>query len=417
MGPSVYRALLLVGFCAPIFCKLASNPFIRESFHPPTTKNNPVSQVSPSNTRFAFFLYQRLAQDSPGQNVIFSPVSISTSLAMLSLGARSATKTQILRSLGFNHTHALEPTIHLGFEQLVRSLNARHRDRDLRMGSVLFIRKELQLQASFLDKVKRLYGTKVFSEDFSNTVSAQARINRYVEKETKGKVVDVIQDLDSQAAMVLVNHIFFKANWTQPFSAANTNRSFPFLLSKGSTVRVPMMHQTELFAFGVDRELGCTVLQMDYKGDAMAFFVLPDKGKMWQLEKSLSARRLRKWRRTLQKRWIKVFIPKFSISASYNLETILPQMGIRDAFTANADFSGITKTHFLQVSKVAHKAVLDVSEEGTEAAAATTTNLVVRSRDTPSSVLSFDKPFLILLLEKSTESILFLGKVENPRKM
>lgn len=114
-------------------------------------------------------------------------MSISTSLAMLSLGARSATKAQILRSLGFNLT--LEPTVHLGFEKLVRLLNVCHKDRDLRMGSVLFIRKELQLQASFLDRAKRLYGTKVFSEDFSNTVTAQARINSYVEKETRGKVV------------------------------------------------------------------------------------------------------------------------------------------------------------------------------------------------------------------------------------
>ncbi|XP_055448734.1 serpin A9 [Psammomys obesus] len=419
MGSCFYRVLLLAGFCAPIFCMWASNPRNRESPQPPGMKGNPASQVSPSNTKFAFFLYQRLAQESPGQNVLFSPVSISTSLAMLSLGARSATKMQILRSLGFNLSHVPESTIHLGFEQLVRSLNVCHKDRDLRMGSVLFIRKELQLQATFLDRAKRLYGTKVFSEDFSNTVTAQARINSYVEKETRGKVVDVIQELDSQTAMVLVNHIFFKANWTQPFSAANTNKSFPFLLSKGGTVRVPMMHQTELFAFGVDRELGCTVLQMDYRGDAVAFFVLPGKGrgKMWQLEKSLSARRLRKWSLSLQKRWIKVFIPKFSISASYNLENILPKMGIRDAFNANADFSGITKTHFLQVSKAAHKAVLDVSEEGTEAAAATTTKLIVRSRDNPSSIISFNQPFLILLLEKSTKSLLFLGKVENPQKM
>lgn len=94
------------------------------------------------------------------------------------------------------------------------------------------------------------------------------------------------------------------ANWTQPFSTANTIKSFPFLLSKGTTVHVPMMQQTELFAFGVDRELGCTVLQLDYRGDAVAFFILPGKGKMWELEKSLSARRLRKWSRSLQKRYM-----------------------------------------------------------------------------------------------------------------
>lgn len=212
MGPSFYQVLLWVGFTAPIFCVSLSNsnPGNRESPRPPSVKSNPASKVSPSNTMFAFSLYRRLVQESPGQNVLFSPVSISTSLAMLSLGARSATKTQILRSLGFDLMGMPEPTIHLGFEYLVHSLNACHKDRDLRMGSVLFIRKELQLQANFLDRVKKLYGTKVFSEDFSNAVTAQARINSYVEKETKGKVVDVIQDLDSQTAMVLVNHIFFK---------------------------------------------------------------------------------------------------------------------------------------------------------------------------------------------------------------
>lgn len=213
-----------------MFCA-SSNPYNRESPHPPSMKSNAASQVSPSNTRFAFFLYQRLAQENPGQNLLFSPVSISTSLAMLSLGARSDTKTQILRSLGFNVTHVPEPTIHLGFEHLVRSLNEYHRGRDLRMGSVLFIRKDLQLQAKFLNRVKKLYGTKVFSEDFSNAVTAQSQINSYVEKETKGKVVDVIQDLDSQTAMVLVNHIFFKGEADSLFSFSFLHFSFLFFLS------------------------------------------------------------------------------------------------------------------------------------------------------------------------------------------
>lgn len=232
MGSFFYRVLLLVGVTAPIVCMSASNfsPSNRESPRPPSVKSNPASKVSPSNTVFAFSLYQRLVQENPGQNILFSPVSISTSLAMLSLGARSATKTQILRSLGFDLLSTPEPTIHLGFEHLVHSLNVCHKDRELRMGSVLFIRKELQLQANFLDRVKKLYGTKVFSEDFSDTYTAQARINRYVEKETKGKVVDVIQDLDSQTAMVLVNHIFFKGEVEFLFSSFLLSFfPFPFL--------------------------------------------------------------------------------------------------------------------------------------------------------------------------------------------
>ncbi|XP_039110478.1 serpin A9 isoform X1 [Hyaena hyaena] len=244
-----------------------------------------------------------------------------------------------------------------------------------------------------------------------------SRINSYVEKETKGKVVDLIQDLEPLTVMVLVNHIFFKAKWEKPFNPDYTRKSSPFLVGQRTTVKVPMMHQVEQFAFGVDPELNCSVLQMDYTGNTMAFFVLPGQGKMRQLEQALSAGTLSRWSLLLRKRWIEVFIPKFSISASYDLETILPKMGIWDAFNENADFSGITKTGFLQLSKAAHKAVLDVSEEGTEAAAATATKLIVRSKDGPSHmVIRFNRSFLLLLINKATKAILFLGKVENPTK-
>ncbi|KAM6171912.1 serpin A9 [Erethizon dorsatum] len=335
---------------------------------------------------------------------------------MLSLGGYSATKAQILRTLGFNLTATPESAIHQGFQHLVHALNVPNKELDLRMGSALFVKKGLQLQASFLDRAKRLYGSKVFSVDFSNAFTAQ-RINSYVEKETKGKVMNLIQDLDALTAMVLVNHIYFKAKWMKPFNPADTHKSFPFLVDKQTTVHIPMMQQMETLASGVDPKLNCSVLQMDYRGDTMALFVLPGEGKMEQLEEKLSTRVLRRWSHSLQRRWIEVFIPKFSISASYDLETILPKMGICDAFGKNADFSGITKSGFLQVSKATHKAVLDIGEEGTEAVAATATKLTVRSKDKPSSpVLCFDEPFLMIILNKATKSVLFIGKIENPTK-
>lgn len=147
---------------------------------------------------------------TPSQNIFFSPLSVSTSLAMLSLGARSATKTQIFQSMGFNLTHTPESAIHQAFQHLVRSLSVPSKHLDLKMGSALFIKKELQLQRNFLDNVNKLYDSTVFSIDFSNTPTARQRINSYVEKETKGKIVDLIQDLKPLTTMVLVNHVFFK---------------------------------------------------------------------------------------------------------------------------------------------------------------------------------------------------------------
>ncbi|XP_058423891.1 serpin A9-like [Diceros bicornis minor] len=415
MASSFYPLFLVVSLCAPIYCVAPSSPPSRGGSGPSSTKSSPAFQVSSSNTNFAFRLYRKLVLKTQSKNVFFSPVSVSASLAMLSLGARSATKTQILQSLGFNLTHTLESAIHQGFQSLVHSLSVPSEDLDLKMGSVLFIKKELGLQKNFLENIKRLYESEVFSTDFSDTSAAQKTINSYVEKETKGKVVDLIQGLEPLTVMVLVNHIFFKAKWEKPFNPAYTSKSFPFLVGKGTTVQVPMMHQVEQFAFGVDPELNCSVLQMDYSGDIVAFFVLPGRGKMRQLEQVLSARMLRKWSHSLQKRWIEVFIPKFSISASYDLETILPNMGIRDAFDNNADFSGITRRHSLQLSKATHKAVLDISEEGTEAAAATASKFIVRSKDGPSqSIICFNRPFLMQIIRRSTETTLFLGKVENP---
>ncbi|XP_012579889.1 PREDICTED: serpin A9 [Condylura cristata] len=417
MAPAFYGVLLVISLCAPIRCVHPSRPPNRGAPQPSSTKGTTTSQVASSNTDFAFRLYRRLVLKTPNQNVVFSPLSVSASLAMLSLGARSTTKSQILRGLGFNPQHTPEAAIHRGFQHLVHSLNVPNQDLCVKMGSVLFIRKELRLQEQFLVDVKRLYEAEVLSTDFSNTSTALARINGYVEKETNGKVVGLVQELEPMTAMVLVNHVFFKAKWKKPFAPADTRNSFPFLVDKRPCVRVPMMHQVEEFAFGVDLELNCSLLRMDYSGDTSVLFMLPGQGRMRQLEQALSDRRLQKWNHLLRKRWVEVFMPKFSISASYDLETILPKMGIRDAFGKNADFSGITKRDSLQVSKAAHKAVLDVDEEGTEAAATSATKLVVRSKGRPAShTITFNMPFLLQITHGATGTPLFLGKVTDPTK-
>lgn len=210
MVSSFYQLFLVVGICAPVYCVPRSRVPSKGPPCPSPTRNTPTSQVFSRNTNFAFRLYRRLVLKTPDQNVFFSPLSISASLAMLSLGARSDTKTQILQGLGFNLTHMPESAIHQAFQHLLHSLRVPSKDLDLRVGSVLFVKKELRLQTDFLDNVKRLYESKVFSTDFSSTSTARKRINSYVEKETKGKVVDLIQDLEPLTVMVLVNHIFFK---------------------------------------------------------------------------------------------------------------------------------------------------------------------------------------------------------------
>lgn len=173
-------------------------------------QNATLYKMSSINADFAFNLYRRFTVEIPDQNIFFSPVSISAGLAMLSLGACSSTQTQILEGLGFNLTDTPVAEIQQGFQHLICSLNFPKKELELQMGNALFIGKQLKPLEKFLDDVKNLYETEVFSTDFSNVSAAQQEINSHVEKQTKGKIVGLIQDLKPNTITVLVNYLCFK---------------------------------------------------------------------------------------------------------------------------------------------------------------------------------------------------------------
>ncbi|XP_006732772.1 thyroxine-binding globulin isoform X2 [Leptonychotes weddellii] len=375
-------------------------------------------KMSSINADFAFNLYWRFTTETPDQNIFFSPVSISAALAMLSFGTYYSTQTQILESLGFNLTDTLMAEIQQGFQHLICSLNFPKKELELQMGNTFFIGKQLKPLAQFLDDVKSLYATEIFSTDFSNVSATQQEINSHVEKQTKGKVVGLIQDLKPNTIMVLVNYIHFKAQWANPFDPFKTEEGSSFSVDKTTTVQVPMMHQMEQYYHLVDTELNCTVLQMDYSKNALALFVLPKEGQMEWVEGSMSSKTLKKWNRLLQKGWIDLFVPKFSISATYDLGAIFLKMGIQDAFADNANFLGLMGDNGLKFSSAAHKAVLHIGERGTEAVVVPEVRFLVQPEITLlHPIIQFDRSFLLLILEKSTRSILFLGKVVDPMEV
>ncbi|XP_077002983.1 thyroxine-binding globulin [Tamandua tetradactyla] len=417
MSLFIYLVLLLFGFHAPIH---SVTPYSSEgkvtTCH--SQHNATLYKMSSRNADFAFNLYRKFTVETPDRNIFFSPVSISAALAMLSLGACSSTQTQILEALGFKLTDTPMAEIQQGFQHLICSLNSPKKELDLQMRNALFIGKQLKPLAKFLDDVKSLYETDVFSTDFSNVFVAQQQINSHVEKQTKGKVMGLIQDLKPNTIMVLVNYIHFKAQWANPFDPSKTEDGSSFLVDKNSTVLVPMMHQIEEYYHLIDTELNCTVLQMDYSENALALFVLPEEGQMERVEGVMSSKILKKWNHLLQKGWVNLFVPKFSISATYELRAILLKMGIQDAFADNANFPEIAEGNGVKLSNAAHKAVLDIVEKGTEDVAVPE----VRFPDQPDitlvhPIIQFDRPFLLLILERNTKSILFLGKVMDPTKM
>eukprot|EP00069_Balaena_mysticetus_P005343 bmy_17965T0 len=394
MGPA-WQWLLGAGILASVYCQ----PFPArgdKSLGVPEAPRGQLSEalpayrkITPTITNFALRLYKQLAAETPG-NIFFSPVSISSTLALLSLGAQADTPAQILEGLGFNLTETPEADIHRGFQSLIHTLDLPSPKLELKVGNSLFLDKQLKPQQHFLDNIRELYRAFAFSVNFTDSNTTRRQINDYVRKQTYGQ-------------------------WKHPFNCYQTQKQESFFVDERTSLRIPMMHQKEMHRFLYDQEVACTVLQMEYSGNALALLILPDPGKMAQVEDALQPETLRKWDQLLLPSLLDLHLPRFSISGTYNLEEILPHIGLTGLFNLEADFSGITGQLNRTISRVSHKAAVDVSERGTEAGVASGLLSQPQSLNATSAPHAhFNRPFLVLLWEVTTQSLLFLGKVVNP---
>ncbi|KFZ55590.1 Alpha-1-antitrypsin, partial [Podiceps cristatus] len=371
-------------------------------------------KIAPSNADFAFRFYRQVRKEMGNKNIFFSPLSISTAFAMLSLGARSSTLRQLHKGLAFNLTEMEEQEIHEGFQCALQLLNDPHREVQLNMGNALFIDNRLKLLQKFLDDVTNFYYSEAISSNFQNSPEAAKEINKYIETKTHGKIVDVLESLHPATRMILVNYIFFKGYWEKPFNSLVT-RDDDFMLDAKNSVKVKMMHQSKHFNIHRDEKLSCWIVEIPYKGNATALFILPDEGTMKQVEDALLKETVSNWMQSLEKRKIYLDLPKFSISGSYDVQSLFEKMGVTEVFSDKADLSGMAENTLLKVSKAIHKAVVDVSENGTEAAAATLIEMVLLSADVPPLPhITFNRPFLMIIVDKITHGILFMGKIVNP---
>ncbi|NXF86236.1 A1AT protein, partial [Eubucco bourcierii] len=372
------------------------------------------AKIIHSNADFAFKFYRQVREEAGNKNIFFSPLSISTAFAMLSLGARSNTLSQLHKGLSFNITETEEQEIHQGFQHVLQLLNDPHRQAQLSLGNALFIDDRLKLLQKFLDDVTNFYYSEAISSNFQNLPEAMKEINKYIETKTHGKIVDLLKSLDEDTMMVLVNYIFFKGYWEKPFNKLAT-RDDVFLLDDKNSVKVKMMHQNKVFNVHRDEKLSCWVVEIPYKGNATALFILPDEGAMKQVEDALVKETVSNWTQSFKKREIYLGLPKFSISGSYDVKSLFKKMGVTEVFSDGADLSGVSENILLKVSRALHKAVVDVSENGTEAAAVTVIEIVRLSAMFPSPPhIRFNRPFLMMIVDKTTHSILFMGKIVNP---
>ncbi|XP_030577401.1 alpha-1-antitrypsin homolog [Archocentrus centrarchus] len=365
-------------------------------------------KLSRPNADFAFALYKNLnAKATPGKNIFYSPLGISTALSMLSSGARGETHSQLFSSLGystFNQTQVNE-----GYEHLFHMLGQSQAQQQLDVGNAAAVRSGFSPLEEFRNDLKRYYSGEIFQVDFTKPDEAAAEINRHIASKTQDKIKDMVKDLDPEMAMVLINYVYFRGQWEKPFDGNFTHQE-DFHVDENTRVQVDMMKRSGRYDFFEDDKNHAIVFLLPYRGNTSMMIVLPNEGKMKEVEDNICKDHLRHWHDSLYRTSVNVGMPKFSISAEASLDDTLKEIGITDAFGEQADFSGMSDVK-LKVSKVSHKAVLSVDETGTEAAAATTVEVMPMSMP---KVVTLNRPFMVFILEHSTKSILFMGKINNP---
>ncbi len=386
--------------------------------------------VAEGNNQFALQLYRKL-QDDKG-NLFFSPYSISTALAMTYAGARGVTQEQMARTLCLpiskEVVEKMNPyEVPLSQEQLaqvfgktIQDLNKRGGGGkyELRIANALWGQRDYEFLPAFVELVEKQYGGTLRNVDFVAAADqARQTINAWVAGQTNDKIKDLIAPgvLNAMTRLVLTNAIYFKGNWASQFEKDQTQDQ-PFTLLEGTHVQVPMMSQENRFGYAETEVL--QTLEMPYRGDELSMVILlPKKADgIKALEQELTVESLSKWLGTIRRRQVTVVVPKFRMTSKFSLAQVLQSMGMTDAFTDRADFTGMAPRRELFLSAVIHQAYVDVNEEGTEAAAATGAVVGVTSigpNETP--VFRADHPFLFLIRDKTTGSILFLGRVMNPQ--
>lgn len=369
--------------------------------------------VVEGNNAFAVGLYAELRDRD--DNLFFSPHSISTALAMTYGGARGETAAQMAKALHFElESKRLHPAFRTLQEDLIGG--GRKRGYELSIANALWGQKGYGFLREFLDLTKTCYGSGFQEVDFVNaTETARKTINAWVEKRTRDKIKELIRKeppiLNTLTVLVLTNAIYFKGNWTSQFDEKLT-KDAPFMATKERKINVPMMHQEGEFKYMEADAL--QALELPYVDNELSMTVLlPRKvDGLTDLENLLTADNLNKWVGSLRKKKIVIYLPKFKMTCDFRLEEDLMSMGMTDAFSGAADFSGMAGNKELFISAVLHKAFVDVNEEGTEAAAATA--VVMEKARKEAFLFRADHPFIFLIRDNRSGSILFIGRVVNP---
>jgi serine protease inhibitor len=371
-----------------------------------------IETSSSPNTRFAFKLFRELAGGA-SSNVFFSPASVMFCLAMVYEASAGETRQAMAQTLGFA---GLDP---IDVDRAIAALRASFRQREhveVMAANSLWCSDRVQVRPEYAAKVRDIYDAELVTLDFA-AAAAAARINAWVHEKTKGRISRIVDVLSPLTPLIAVNAIYFKARWIRPFKRELT-RDGLFTTTTGKQKQLPMMLQSGRYSYYEDRELQAVALP--YEGDMAMHVILPaSRTDPRQLEESLSSRAWESRLARFEKVLGTIQIPRFKVDYHARLDPALKVLGMERIFDPNrAEFDGLrTEWPPLWIDQVSHRAVMEVNEEGTEAAAVTAVAMLGAARNArpPRQFqMIVDRPFFVVIRDEAAGTILFMGWVGDP---
>lgn len=368
-------------------------------------------------------VYNHLRATGEDENILFSPLSIALAMGVMELGAQGSTLKEIRHSMGYESLKSGEEFSFLrDFSSMVSAEEGQY---VMKIANSLFVQNGFHINEEFLQMMKMYFNAEVNHVDFSENVAVANYINKWVENYTNSLLKDLVSpgDFDAVTHLALINAVYFKGNWKSQFRPENT-RTFSFTKDDESEVQIPMMYQQGEFYYGEfsdgSNEAGgiYQVLEIPYEGDEISMMLVLSRQEvpLATLEPLLKPQLIEEWANSVKKQKVEVYLPRFTVEQEIDLKDILKALGVTEIFIKDANLTAMSDKKELFLSKAVHKSFIEVNEEGSEAAVASGMIAISRMAVLFPQVI-VDHPFLFLIKNRKTGTILFMGRVMHPETM
>ena len=413
--PDTRTQASLISTASPTTTNIAESPKPIIHNRPNNRKVKLDDRLVSSSTSFGFNLFDRLAKQDPNKNIFISPSSVVIALSMTYNGASGETQEAIAKALELQNIKIDEIN---DYNRNIQELLANgDTNVELNIANSLWARKDIALEQTFLNKVKEFYQAEISNLDFKDSKTANT-INAWVKKNTKDKIDKIVDRIEPDSMLFLINAVYFKGKWEAPFEKSLTKPQ-PFTLADGTKIQHPAMSRSGEYRYYDAPTFQAISLPYGTGRFSMEIFLPKAKSNLLEFQKQLTTKNWQEWSTKFTRKEGLIQLPRFKVEYETSLKSALQNMGMAIAFDSDkADLRNLSTVKAF-IGEVKHKTFVEVNEEGTEAAAATSTEMNVTSaspsEETPFQMI-VDRPFFFTISDRQTGTILFMGAIKNPSK-